>query len=65
VISPLLANIALDGMEQLLASHTTFRAYSVKTGKAAGQVTRKRVQVYGYIRYADDVRHFTRCSIPL
>lgn len=54
VISPLLANIALDGMEHLLASYTKLRPYPVKTGKEAGRVTRKCVQVYGYVRYADD-----------
>jgi RNA-directed DNA polymerase len=54
VISPLLANIALDGMEQLLARHTKRREYPVKTGKWAGRVVRKCVRVYGYVRYADD-----------
>jgi len=54
VISPPLANIALDGLEQLLASHTKLRLYLVKSGKEAGRVTRSRSQVYGYVRYADD-----------
>jgi RNA-directed DNA polymerase len=54
VISPLLANIALDGMEHVLASYTKLRPYHVKTGREAGRVIRKRVQVYGYVRYADD-----------
>lgn len=54
VISPLLANIALDGMENLLARHTKIRAYPVKTGKKAGRVTRSQLPVYGYVRYADD-----------
>jgi len=54
VISPLLANIALDGLEQLLATHTRLRPYPVKTGKEAGRITYRRVQVYSYVRYADD-----------
>lgn len=54
VISPLLANSALDGLEQVLASPAKLRPYPVKTGKEAGRMTRKRVQVYGYGRYADD-----------
>lgn len=54
VISPLLANIARDGMEHLLASYTKLRAYLLKTGNEAGRVIRKRVPVYGYVRYADD-----------
>lgn len=55
VVSPLLANIALDGLEQLLASYTTFREYRSRTDQAAGPVRRKRVQMYGFVRYADDL----------
>jgi RNA-directed DNA polymerase len=51
VISPLLANIALHGMEEALGV----------TYNAQGQINGKRAVV----RYADDVRHLTRCSIPL
>lgn len=54
VISPLLANIALSGLEEYLNQFTEKRYYerrpgSKGTGKAS--LTRKR---YGYIRYADD-----------
>jgi retron-type reverse transcriptase len=44
VVSPLLANIALHGMETALAE-----AYRPKEGKP------------NFVRYADDVRHLTRC----
>jgi RNA-directed DNA polymerase len=54
VISPLLANIALDGMERWLNQETKLREYPVKTGKKAGRVVKKRVNRYGFIRYADD-----------
>jgi RNA-directed DNA polymerase len=54
VVSPLLANIALDGMEHLLERHTKLREYPVKAGKEAGKVKRKRVPCYGFVRYADD-----------
>jgi RNA-directed DNA polymerase len=49
VISPLLANIALDGMEQWLAAHTTIRNYQY-----GGKVLHKTFPRYGFIRYADD-----------
>ena len=42
VISPVLANIALDGIEQLLASHTKTKVYQTATHQ-----TRK----YGFICY--------------
>lgn len=49
IISPLLANIALDGIERLLSQYKktkeycyTYRKYTKKLGK------------YGFIRYADD-----------
>jgi len=53
VLSPLLANVALHGLEQAVA-----------------QRFRRRERNGSYrmplvVRYADDVRHFTRCSIPL
>lgn len=54
VISPLLANIALDGMEALLNTYQTTREYRVKTGQWVGKVTKKKVNTYGLIRYADD-----------
>lgn len=51
VISPLLANIALHGLEQALGV----------TYNTRGEISGHRAVV----RYADDVRHFTGCSIPL
>jgi RNA-directed DNA polymerase len=54
VISPLLANIALDGMSRILAEHTRTREYTVKSGKEAGRVTRHVRPRYGFVRYADD-----------
>lgn len=54
VISPLLANIALDGMSRLLANHPKKRECVLKSGPKVGQVVRKSVQRYGFARYADD-----------
>jgi RNA-directed DNA polymerase len=48
VISPLLANIALHGMEKAITE-----GYNTKQEKPI------------LVRYADDVRHLTRCLIPL
>lgn len=54
VISPLLANIALDGMEALLNQYHRTVYYELKQGKSKGQVNSQRLKRYGYIRYADD-----------
>jgi RNA-directed DNA polymerase len=54
VISPLLANIALDGMERWLNQETKTRLYQTKTGKEAGRIAQRKVSTYGFIRYADD-----------
>jgi RNA-directed DNA polymerase len=48
-VSPLLANIALQGMEEAILSPRN----------------RKQVEQPILIRYADDVRHFTRLEIHL
>lgn len=54
VISPLLANIALDGIEQLLNQFTRTCTYtSLPTAKHQQKQTVKRKR-YGFIRYADD-----------
>ena len=59
VISPLLANIALDGLDEHLKKYvrieTTVRIR--KSGKSQGQerVDRRKVPKYGFIRYADDI----------
>ena len=56
VISPLLANIALDGMERWLAAYTAIRSYQY-----GGRVQHRTFRRYGFIRYADDfVRHEAR-----
>lgn len=49
VISPLLANIALHGMEGIV------KEYAHKTLGTSG------ISAISLIRYADDVRHLTRC----
>jgi RNA-directed DNA polymerase len=54
IISPLLANIALTGMTELLNRYKTLTQRTVKTGNRAGQVNNEKSNKYGYIRYADD-----------
>jgi RNA-directed DNA polymerase len=54
VISPLLANIALYGLEEAMIT-----AYVTETHRRS-----RRYAPY-LIRYADDVRHFTGCKPPL
>jgi RNA-directed DNA polymerase len=55
IISPLLANIALDGLEELLNQFTwehNFPSYKAKLGRYKNQ---KRIKPkYKYVRYADD-----------
>jgi RNA-directed DNA polymerase len=58
IISPLLANIALDGMETLLNGYkkvVTVKCHR-KSGKQAGKISRwkRELNKYGFIRYADD-----------
>ena len=53
IISPVLANMTLDGLERRLRERfpkTTVKGIAAKVN---------------FVRYADDVRHLTRCSIPL
>ncbi|HAX78969.1 MAG TPA: group II intron reverse transcriptase/maturase, partial [Cyanobacteria bacterium UBA11372] len=50
IISPLLANIALDGIERFLSQFK----------KRQGKNFSPRAPKYGFVRYADDVRHLTR-----
>lgn len=54
VISPLLANIALDGMEALLGQYRKAIPYTLKTGPEKGRILYRRPLQYGFIRYADD-----------
>ena len=55
LISPLLANIALDGMEKLLSQYQKTKVYEYFE-KKKGQIRkcRKKSNKYGFIRYADD-----------
>ncbi len=54
-ISPLLANIALDGMEQLLSQFQKVKVYEYfEKKKGKYRKCRKKSDKYGFIRYADD-----------
>ena len=55
IISPLLANIALDGLDRLLSQFEKTRTYSW-FDKNRGKVRKKTYKLarYGFIRYADD-----------
>jgi RNA-directed DNA polymerase len=54
VISPLLANIALDGMDKLLAEFHDIVTFPRTEVGREGQLGKRRVSRYGFIRYADD-----------
>ena len=56
IISPLLANIALDGLDELLATFQKEKKYLYIQLDGRQKVCRKRRNRYGFIRYADDVR---------
>lgn len=49
IISPLLANIALDGLDDLLSQHKKVKVYQYAYGKK-----KEKYKKYGFIRYADD-----------
>ena len=55
IISPLLANIALDGLDNLLSQYKKGKTYQT-TRKKTGRVEKVKVKSakYGFIRYADD-----------
>ena len=54
-ISPLLANIALDGMEEVLSPYQKVKEYKYFDKKKGKHRTcRKKSNRYGFIRYADD-----------
>ncbi len=54
-ISPLLANIALNGMEQLLSQYKKVKVYEYfEKKKGKYRKCRKKSDKYGFIRYADD-----------
>lgn len=55
ICSPILANIALDGIDELLAQFKKVKAYKYsdkKTGKI--KTCQKKSNRYGFVRYADD-----------
>lgn len=55
-LSPLLANVALDGLEKLLFSYKTKSEPKViRSGKCKGKTRRSTRNTYGFIRYADDL----------
>ncbi len=55
VASPLLANIALDGLEALLATHRKVKEYTYTPTNGNQRIYRKASNRYGFIRYADDL----------
>jgi RNA-directed DNA polymerase len=54
IISPLLANIALDGMETLLSQFQRTVSYPTHRDPRTTQRRKSRQKQYGFIRYADD-----------
>lgn len=54
IISPLLANIALDGMNHLLAGFHKIRIYQSSPKAKRQRTTKQKLGRYGFIRYADD-----------
>ncbi len=53
VVSPLLANIALDGMESLLDQYPKVKEYTIHS-KGRTWTSRVKSRKYGFARYADD-----------
>lgn len=54
IISPLLANIALNGMEALLSQFQRTVSYPTHRDNRTTQRVKSRQKQYGFIRYADD-----------
>ncbi len=54
IISPLLANIALDGMEKLLSQFKKTKEYQYTDSKGRKRTEREHKPRYGFVRYADD-----------
>jgi len=63
IISPLLANIALDGLDELLKRYVKTTIQTRKSGKRKGQIEKVKSPMYGYIRYADDFMSAIRCRM--
>jgi RNA-directed DNA polymerase len=55
VASPLLANIALDGLDGLLATYHKVKVYTYPQPNGHKKICRKKLNRYGFIRYADDM----------
>ncbi len=53
-ISPLLLNVALEGMERLLSSYTTTVVHQPSPKAKQQKPYKKKSPTYGYCRYADD-----------
>ena len=54
IISPLLANIALDGLEDRLMAYRKVKEYHYTTSNGRQRTQYKETCRYGFIRYADD-----------
>lgn len=54
IISPLLANIALDGMDEMLGQLYRKVTYTRKGKTRTGAKINRKVSKYGFVRYADD-----------
>ncbi len=54
VISPLLLNVVLDGMERLLASYISTREQQPSAQAKCQKPYRRKSPTYGFIRYCDD-----------
>lgn len=56
IISPLLANIALDGLEELVSKYEKIKVYQ-SVRKKTGYIRKEKVRLqrYGFVRYADDL----------
>lgn len=55
IVSSLLANIALDGLDALLATHRKVKEYAYTEPNGRQKGSRKWSNRYGCIRYADDL----------
>jgi RNA-directed DNA polymerase len=54
IVSPLLANIALDGLDALLATKRKVKAYTYTLANGRQRTQQKESSRYGLSRYADD-----------
>jgi RNA-directed DNA polymerase len=55
LLSPLLLNIALTGLEDVLTTKRKVKAYVYTRPQGRHAISRKASPRYGYIRYADDM----------